>query len=245
MTRDLGIQIDNKASFKQQRSQAILKTSRKAAWALRTFRSRSPDLMETLWRTIIQPHQDYSSQLWSPVARAGDLAAQEAPLRAFTKRVDGLHSSKYWDRLAALHLFSTERRQERYKLLYTWKALTGTAPNYGLELAPTSIRRGRLLRIPSSAGGAGVRTLRDGSLQVEGPRLFNCLPSSIRDLKVDPTTFKVILDLFLQQIPDHPDGPGDRPEALTNDGHPSNSIKDWMRVTPALASWTPPKELLD
>ena len=67
----------------------------------------SSDSMES-WRQIIpveveiggcfnlfgdhssKPCQDYSSQLWSPVGQDGDLAEQEAPLRAYTKRMSGL-----------------------------------------------------------------------------------------------------------------------------------------------------------
>jgi hypothetical protein len=189
-------------------------------------------------------HMDYASQLWSPVARPGDLAAQEAPLRAFTKKITGLHTTQYWERLSALQMHSTERRQERYRIIYTWKALSGVVPDFGLELSPASGRRGPLLRIPATKGSAAVGTLRGSSLQVEGPRLFNCLPASLRNLKVDPVIFKVALDLFLKEVPDHPDGGDARPEATTPEGRPSNSLKDWMRWDRALDSWTLPKELI-
>ena len=71
--RDLGILIDWKADFRPQRQAVAAKTAAKAAWVLRTFQGRGLPLMRTLWRTLVQPHQDYGSQLWSPVGLQGDL----------------------------------------------------------------------------------------------------------------------------------------------------------------------------
>ena len=67
---------------------------------------------------------------------------------------------------------------------------------------------------------------------------------ALRNLRADPVTFKVALDLFLREVPDHPDGKDARPEATTTDGRPSNSLKDWMRKDRSLEAWTLPSELL-
>ena len=79
-TKDLGVLIDDKADFRPQRWAVAAKTASKAAWVLRTFQGRHLPLMRTLWRTLVQPHQDYASQLWAPVGLQGDLQLQEAPL---------------------------------------------------------------------------------------------------------------------------------------------------------------------
>ena len=163
--RDLGVQMDNKADWCIQRESVIMKTKNKASWVLRTFRSRSPGLMRTLWRTLVQPHQDYASQLWAPVGRLGDIQAQEAPLRAFTKKIWGYHDIPYNERLQKLNMLSTERRQERYRILYTWKALNGLVPHFGLEPLPRQSGRGNLVKIPSLTGPQRwLRTLRQGTL---------------------------------------------------------------------------------
>ena len=148
-TKDLGVLIDNNADFRPQRRAVAAKTAAKAAWVLRTFQRRDLPLMRTLWRTLIQPHQDYGSQLWSPVGLTGDFQLQETPLRAFTKRVAGLEKLPYWERLVRMSLLSTEHRQERYKIIYTWKVLKGLVPACGITLAPSlGLWGGQMARVP-------------------------------------------------------------------------------------------------
>merc|ERR1712026_155320 len=99
---------------------------------------------------------------------------------------------------------SQERRAERYAVIYTWKILEGLVPNCGIE-ATTNARRGRECKLPQLCGPQFVRKLRDQSLQVRGPRLFNSLPSLIRNLtKVNTEEFKSKLDEFLSTLPDNP-----------------------------------------
>ena len=231
--RDLGILIDHKADFRPQRQAVAAKTAAKAAWVLRTFQGRGLPLMRTLWRTLVQPHQDYGSQLWSPVGLHGDLHLQESPLRAFTKRVSGLQGLPYWERLERMKLLSTERRQERYKIIYTWKALKGLVPFCGISLAPGSgTRSGQIARVPSLSGTRmAVRTLRDRFLTVEGPRLYNSLPQDLRDLDLSLDAFKGGLDRWLSSsVPDCPPTQGRRHPATDLWGSPCNSIRSWVRT---------------
>ena len=88
--RDLGIIVDNRANIRPQQAVVVKKVKAKTAWMLRTFRSRDLKLMRSLWVTLVRPHQDYGSQLWAPVSSLMEIRAQEAPLRAFTKRITGL-----------------------------------------------------------------------------------------------------------------------------------------------------------
>ena len=229
--RDLGILMDTKGSFRPQRAKASAKAKQKAGWVLRTFRTREARHLKTLWRSLIQPHQDHASQLWAAVGLSGDLLEQEAPLRSFTRRMREVRHLPYWERLARVGLQSSERRQERYRILYTWKILKGMVPNCGLSVdsSPES-RRGRTLTIPPLSGSrAAVRSLKERAFQTEGPRLFNSLPLSLRNMDSSYPVFKAHLDVFLAEIPDHPAVPGNIPEAQDVNGRPSNSIKDWMR----------------
>jgi hypothetical protein len=233
VVKDLGVYMERDGTFGHQRSKANAKAHQKAGWCLRTFKSRDLATLKTLWSSLIRPHQDYCSQLWSPVGSAGDLLRQEAPLRAFTKRIRGFYELSYWDRLAKARMYSTERRQERYKIIYSWKALRGLVPYCGLvEDSPASSRRGRTISIPSlprSDRYRAVKTLRDQSFQSEGPKLFNSLPREIRNLESTAETFKLHLDKFLESIPDHPAVPGHIPAAQRLSGQRSNSVRDWTR----------------
>ena len=198
--------------------------------------------MRTLWRTLIQPHQDYGSQLWSPVGLVGDLKLQEAPLRAFTKRVAGLSALPYWERLAKLSLLSSERRQERYKIIYTWKALKGIVPPCGITMAPaSSLRGGQMARVPPLSGTrAAIQTLRDRHINVEGPRLYNVIPPALRDLDLTLEVFKAGLDRWLSSCPDCPQTSGRHHPATDLWGSPSNSLRAWVRTLGAYPGdkWT-------
>ena len=110
--------IDNDYSFNTQKLLAIKKTKNKCAWVLRTFQSRDKVVLRTLWKSLCQPHQDYGAQIWGPVGNKADLVAQEGPLRNYTKQFNGYKELNYWQRLSEAKLFSSERRNERFKLWY-------------------------------------------------------------------------------------------------------------------------------
>jgi hypothetical protein len=231
--KDLGVLMDRLGTFGPQRAKANAKAKQKAGWILRTFRSRDLLTMRTLWNSLVRPHQDYCSQLWSPVGLVGDILEQEAPLRSFTRRIRGFSSLNYWERLAAASLYSTERRQERYKILYAYKAIRGFVPDCGLrEDSAPDTRRGRTITIPQLSGSQSykaIKTLRDTAFQSEAPKLFNSLPAALRNLNVLPDSFKAHLDDYLGTIPDQPAVPGLIPAAQKLSGRPSNSIRDWTR----------------
>ena len=70
--------------------------------------------------------------------------------------------------------------------------------------------------------------MRDQSFQVNGPRLFNCLPKNLRDVKkVTVDKFKEKLDNFLALMPDQPKI-GDLIPSTCNQltARPSNSLLD-------------------
>ena len=87
VVKDLGVLVDNDGSFKSQQLKAQKKTMEKCSWMLRTFKSRDPGLLKTLWQTLAQPYQDYANQLWYPFGKTGDLAWQEKLLKMLTRRM--------------------------------------------------------------------------------------------------------------------------------------------------------------
>ena len=124
----------------------------------------------------------------------------------FINKIAGMHSLDYWEQLKALKMSSLQRRRERYTCIYVWKVLEGRVPNFGLK-STQSIRRGRNCIVPPvrRTGSQRNQTIRFNSMAVLGPRLFNHLPSGVRDItdcSVD--TFKRSLDKHLDTIPDEP-----------------------------------------
>ena len=225
--RDLGITLSNDATFTQHIQERCEVVKSKIAWVLRTFKSRQPTPMLTIWKTLIICHLDYCSQLWSP-SKVGNIQSLESLQKAFTTKIEGMSELSYWDRLKELKLYSLERRRERYQLIYTWRIIEGQVPNFDCTPISTtrSERRGRTCispHIPSSAP-ARIQSIRFASLTHKGPRLFNCLPRDVRNLTGCSTDdFKRALDSYLATIPDEPLLPN-----LTQFRRcASNSLLDW------------------
>ena len=180
---------------------------------------------------MIQPHLDYCSQVWSPSTIREDLKSQEQVLRSFTRRIKGYQNMEYWDRLKALKIFSTQRRMERYRIIYVWKVIRGIVPDYGIKTNENNARLGRMVYVPNYKGSvARFKTLFEASLRIEGAKLYNCIPRHLRDFNGTKETFKHNLDLFLSSVPDEP--AIDRwmvPSAMDYNCKPSNCLYDWVR----------------
>ena len=228
--RDLGVTMSADGSFSEHIKKTSLAARNMCSWILRTFRDRSHSLMLTTWKSLVLPILDYCSQLWSP-QKKGEIQQIEDIQRSFTRKIHSHGRESYWERLSNLHLYSLERRRERYKIIYVWKALEGMVPNFTVEdsqiKCQTSLRFGRQCVIPRVTRTATdrIQSLREGSLSVNGPKLFNMLPQKLRNMtNVGLPKFKEELDKFLSVIPDEPLCPG----YTANRRAESNSLIDMV-----------------
>ena len=130
--RDLGVQMNNKATFDDHIIKVCQTVKQKSGWILRTFKTRSPQIMKHLWKQLVQPHVDYYSQLYMPVS-GGKLSDLENLQRNYTSRIPSVRHLDYWARLKELQLLSQHRRLERYRIIYVWKVLEAKVPNCGIE----------------------------------------------------------------------------------------------------------------
>ena len=245
--KDLGILVDSDICYVDQLYKAVNKAKQKAAWVLRTFSSRFVDLMRTMWRSLVQCHLDYGNILWAPYNFHGEKwkwTLLESPLREFTRKAAGCRDLDYWSRLRLFKLSSSQRRVERYRILYTWKSLNGFAPPLGLEWSMSNQgRTGRTLVVKKVTGSTiGLKSMRRKSIQYEGVKLLNVLPTELRNFTGKLDDFKQLLDNFLENVPDEPWTDALHPGAQDYDGKSSNSIYDWVRK--GNISWKPPKKLV-
>ena len=191
---------------------------------------RTPSFMKFMWKTYIQGHIDYCSQLWQPL-QPGLLQRVEGLQQSFTKKIPQCSHLNYWERLIELKLNSQQRRLERYRIIYVWKIIEGKVPNCGIKFDQNTIR-GRMCHLPAVAKKArqSVRTLREQTLQIHGSRLFNKLPFHIRNTtNCSVEDFKEKLDLFLMNIPDKPMVVGLTPSPCNMEtSRPSNSLLEWI-----------------
>ena len=164
--------------------------------------------MLTLWKSLVIPIVDYCSQLWSP-SKVGEIQQLEEIQKAFSRKFRSPTRNDYWERLQKFHLYSLERRRERYCIIYVWKMLEGLVPNLtgrSRIVKKNTLRFGRTCVVPPVAAGTNrLQRLREGSFCVKGPMLFNSLPSHLRNMTgVSHIEFKKELDAFLKTVADEP-----------------------------------------
>ena len=135
----------------------------------------------------------------------------------------------YWDRLIYLKLNSIERRMERFRIIYTWKSIQGLVPSLGFIIWTHPIK-GKLIQYKKNTGSVqSIRTKRDKSIYVQGPKLYNSLPRCIRELECSFDVFKTSLDIFLSIIPDRPCMSGYSSSNYDLYRNETNSIQHWIR----------------
>ena len=228
--KDLGVVMSDDCSFSEHIKHIVKKAKEMSAWILRTFNTRSSALMLTLWKSLVIPHLDYCSQLWSPLAK-GEIQDLESTQRSFVRKIKGLAQFSYWEQLKRLNLKSLERRRERYMIMYIWSILEGIVPNIsnaneGIE-TKNHVRHGRKCVIPIVKRSPYAAVI-EASLRVHGAKLFNAMPSSIRNLtNCTKEHFKVKLDEVLLKIPDEPQLRRYTSYRRTD----SNSILDMIRLS--------------
>ena len=215
--RDLGVEMSNDLTFTLHISNIVTAANSLVGWAMRTFRRRSKLVMLTIWKSLIQSKLDYTSQLWSPSDQTS-IGRLESVARHFTAKIDGMAGLDYWERLKSLHLYSQERRRERYRIIFLWKVAQGQVQGYPATFAQSD-RRGRLMQLAPlrHEAPAAVKKAKESSLQVRGAQLFNCIPRELRDTFTGTADqFKAGLDKWLADVPDQPTIPGRQRAAVTN-----------------------------
>ena len=173
-----------------------------------------------MFRSLVQPHLDYCSQLWCPSSQQAINKIEGVQKSLVSKIRDSrLKHCSYWEKLRTLNMYSQERRRERYIVIFIWKISQGLVEGYHISFTPTYSRTGRRA-VPANlnlSAPACVRKAREGSLAVKGVQLFNLMPTQLRNSDHgDIDMFKNHLDIFLSNIPDQPSTPGLSRGAQTN-----------------------------
>ena len=232
--KDLGVYISSDLTWKKQIEETVSRARLMLGWALRTFQTREVEPMVTVWNSLIRPHLDYCSPLWSPrPTNVGEIDLLESTQRVFTRSIRGMEGKDYAQRLNKLPITSIQRRHERYKILYAYKVKEGLVPNisktHGLEFVNAG-RRGCICVVPTHRVGGSAMRARDGSFALTARNLWNSLPRSIRDIGgEDLSYFKRKLDRILSLYPDVPRS-GASCNAYNEHFRKSNSLCDHYQV---------------
>ena len=81
---------------------------------------RYPQVILTLYKSLVISRLDYASHLWSPYLLKHVYLIEKVQ-RAFTKHITGMCYLSYSKCLDVLQLYSLQRRREIYSIIYVLK----------------------------------------------------------------------------------------------------------------------------
>ena len=205
LVKDLGVVVSADLSWSFHIATIVARSRGVAAWVLSVFKSREPEVMITLYKSLVRSHLEYCCPLWHP-SKVADIELLEGVQREFTNKIKGCQALNYWERLKSLNLFSLQRRRERYILICMWKILHGEMPNPNIGFRPPS-RLGIQAIVPSlslnMSGFTVNQSIYDSSFAVIGPKLWNALPGSLTTVE-SASKFQSQLTRMLYNLDDMP-----------------------------------------
>ena len=118
--KDLGVHIDPLLNFNDHITKIVKKARSMSGMLFRSIVSRSKDILLPLYKALVRPHLEYANPVWSPYL-VKDIKRIESVQRQFTKKITGLRSLKYEDRLKKLKLPSLVYRRKRGDMIECYK----------------------------------------------------------------------------------------------------------------------------
>ena len=206
--RDLGVYLDSELDWETHIFNVCSVAKRLCAWVLNIFYTRDREVLLTVFNSLVRSRVEYCCQIWSP-AKIKLIGELENIQRRFTKRISGMYDFDYWDRLKQLNILSLQRRREKMILILIWRIKNGMASNdiqleFGLgrsNLKTDSASKAVIKPLPKTRGKA--LSLFENSFMVKGAKLWNYLPSSLREIQ-HLHLFVHTLDQYFKLIPDKP-----------------------------------------
>ena len=121
--KDLGIHLDDRLKFSEHINTKINKANQILGCLRHTFKHMTKDVFNLLYKSMVRPHLEYGSCIWSPHLKK-DIDAIERVQRRATRLVPEIRNLSYNDRLRALKLPTLKFRRERADIIETYNILT-------------------------------------------------------------------------------------------------------------------------
>ena len=206
--RDLGVEIDDELDWSTHITNIVKKARRVSGWVLNTFHTRDAEIMLTLYKSLIRPILEYSSEIWNPFKKKHIIQIENIQ-RSFTSKISGLDKMNYWERISNLKINSLQRRREKNIIIAIWKIKNKINPN-PIDLKFKDHNRTSAIKAilpPLPRTNAKLITKYEESFSVKGCKLWNCLPPRLTKI-TSLDMFKNALGGFLTGLPDKPPTPG-------------------------------------
>ena len=181
--KDLGISITDNCLPSNQCALAAKKANQILGQINRSFSCKTKDIMTQIYKVFVRPHLEYAIQAWSPWHKK-DVAILEKVQHRATRRMSDVHGS-YPERLRQLDLTSLEERRIRGDAIEVFKYVRGFLDIDSKTLFAQSHSEHPKTRhqhsfMPLSVPRANL-DLRKNFFSVRGAKLWNILPSAIRE----------------------------------------------------------------
>ena len=176
--KDLGVFTCSTLSWHEQIKACISKANKMIAWVTRNLIVRDMHVMLNIYKTIIRPHLEYCTQLWSPPAARGNWAMiieLENVQRRFTRLIDNIGTLSYSERLRMLKLTTLAERRIRGDLIETFKIVNGIV-NYGQNIFKMSRSGTKIISTSSFNKERTIRSLTNSFLSERVLGYWNKLP---------------------------------------------------------------------
>ena len=147
--KDLGVTIDSSLKYKEHISNITAKARQKTGLLFKCFVTRNVQVLTKAFTVYVRPMLEYASSVWSP-CYVGLVEKLEAVQRNFTRRIPGMESKSYSERLEALNLESLELRRLKADLILVYKIIFGLVDvdtDKFFKLRQDSITRGHDFKV--------------------------------------------------------------------------------------------------
>ena len=122
--KDLGIIIDNKLNFQNHINKQVNKANQKLGLINRSFKYMDKDMFLQLFKSLVRPHLEYGSTVWS-VANNKEAMIIENVQRRATRLIKEIQHLSYGNRLKHLGLPTLQYRRIRADVVKTFKIIKG------------------------------------------------------------------------------------------------------------------------
>ena len=157
--KDLGVLITNDLKASQQCTAACNKANRVLGMMNRTIVYKSKEVLLNLYKSLVRPHVEYCTPVWSPCYQK-DKSLIERVQHRFTRMIPGFSKLPYCERLKRLGLWSLEERRNRADLIEVFKmvkGLSGIPMESMFEFSTTKHLRGHELKLTKHRSKLEVR----------------------------------------------------------------------------------------
>ena len=121
--KDLGVEVDNKLKFSHHVQTKVNKANKVLGCLKHTFKYLTKDIFPMLYKSLVRPHLEYASCIWSPQLKRDQDALERVQRRA-TKLVPELKHLPYITRLKQLNLPTLKYRRRRADIIETYRIIT-------------------------------------------------------------------------------------------------------------------------